>query len=684
MAIRTDQMVYQGAPAGAALQPFKLDFGGEMSMERERLKLMREQFENTKQQQQRAEALAKLEEEGRMARERMQAERAKEQQNAARDAVTLVAKREAYAKFAELNGKGDIEEARSLVPYMNSLGMQVDLEGEDGGLPRYRIHMSEQDALKAEAGGIGYPGDDSKEMLPPQGIGSTEEAFGKALEASGIAEATGQPARGPDEPDYTGGVPSNVIDTGAQHGSTMSRLNPALSGLVGAYPSEYRDSATQTAGAVAAMGLPLKESLKQFDTARGSPDSLIRADIDAQSKAGEQGVRRAEAAGKQGQDRFKDGYGYGKQISDEFDIKGVIDRRKSVAQARRVIFSSDTADDYLAGATISRMMGERGATTEGDIQRVLGTASMSFLDKIKRGLHGAAIGGLNDTQKNALLGVLKQAEESDAKRTEDFLSNMDEQMDSEDTDPDVRKGMLAYRNLVVPRDLREEYSKKREGKNAPREPGQGNAPRPFSMTDDAAPDMGEVKIPTASRIAFEHNNPGNLKYAGQEGAEQGEEAKSPDGKPAGHWARFVSVDEGLQALRAQVERDAERGLTIRQFVEKYAPKSDNNDTERYVKQALAALRADEGDLLSEVDVYDAVRFVAQKESGTQLPEQYDKPASGVPADADLPGGGFYRGGADTSNDRIQRVGPDTSNDRIERGVADPAARIKQLLDKGGY
>jgi hypothetical protein len=130
-------------------------------------------------------------------------------------------------------------------------------------------------------------------------------------------------------------------------------------------------------------------------------------------------------------------------------------------------------------------------------------------------------------------------------------------------------------------------------------------------------ETGEIVIPESSRIAYSHNNPGNLKFVGQEGATEGDAAG--DG---GSFAKFESPEAGLDALRAQIEKDAGRGLTVREFISKYAPPK-SNDTETYIRQALGSLRAKEDDLLEDLDTYDVMRFVAKKESSTELPSQYD-------------------------------------------------------------
>lgn len=133
-----------------------------------------------------------------------------------------------------------------------------------------------------------------------------------------------------------------------------------------------------------------------------------------------------------------------------------------------------------------------------------------------------------------------------------------------------------------------------------------------------------VNIPKSSRIAYVHNNPGNLKYAGQDGAQEGEPAQ--DG---GHWAAFETPEAGYAALHGQVDKDAARGMTVGQFIGKYAP-PESNDTAQYTKQASEALGVSPDAPLSSVNRERVARFMAQKESGTQI-------GGAIPANPPSPG-----------------------------------------------
>jgi len=62
--------------------------------------------------------------------------------------------------------------------------------------------------------------------------------------------------------------------------------------------------------------------------------------------------------------------------------------------------------------------------------------------------------------------------------------------------------------------------------------------------------IGTVTIPTTSRIASTNNNPGNLIYVGQDGAEQGEAKLDTNGNPTGaYWAKFSTPEAGLRYHR---------------------------------------------------------------------------------------------------------------------------------------
>lgn len=80
-------------------------------------------------------------------------------------------------------------------------------------------------------------------------------------------------------------------------------------------------------------------------------------------------------------------------------------------------------------------------------------------------------------------------------------------------------------------------------------------------------------------LAYQNNNPGNLRYVGQAGATQG----------VGGFAAFPTYDDGLAALQNQIQIYAGEGLTIQQMMNIYAPASDGNNPSSYANTIASAL-----------------------------------------------------------------------------------------------
>ena len=101
----------------------------------------------------------------------------------------------------------------------------------------------------------------------------------------------------------------------------------------------------------------------------------------------------------------------------------------------------------------------------------------------------------------------------------------------------------------------------------------GAAPIEIESSITDTEDVDFSPEPTgAGPLSVRNNNPGNLRMAGQKGAVEGE---------AG-FAKFETKEAGLRALRKQIVLDTQtRGKTLREFITKYAPPSEN-DTDAYI------------------------------------------------------------------------------------------------------
>lgn len=116
-----------------------------------------------------------------------------------------------------------------------------------------------------------------------------------------------------------------------------------------------------------------------------------------------------------------------------------------------------------------------------------------------------------------------------------------------------------------------------------------------------------IAIPQSSRLAYVNNNPGNLRYVGQAGATQGE----------GGFARFSSPQAGYQALKNQISLDASRGLTLSQFINKYAPPIENA-TSVYLSQISSRLGVNPSTKISSINLDNLAKEIARKESSTVI------------------------------------------------------------------
>ena len=115
-----------------------------------------------------------------------------------------------------------------------------------------------------------------------------------------------------------------------------------------------------------------------------------------------------------------------------------------------------------------------------------------------------------------------------------------------------------------------------------------------------------ITIP-GSTLAIRNNNPGNLRFAGQRNATLGE---------AG-FARFESLEEGFIAVIRQVKLDASRGHTLRTFLNKYAPPSEN-DTRNYLRFVTQETGNKPDDLLTDVDAREVAIAICRMECGARV------------------------------------------------------------------
>lgn len=698
MALNTNAALLQLDP----LAPLKLDLPDRKaaSMERERLQLMREQFEETKRRNTEDDRLRAMEEAGRTTREQLQNERAAAQAKAAQDAVTLQHKRAAYDDFLKYRDTGDYEGMEAGAARLHQLGADVERLGQDeNGLPSWRIEL---DAEKARAdadaqdqqaatygpnetapesldrmNALGYDTLGARDSLANTEKGaaaplSTEEAFRQAQQATrgpdepppeepepmapgvyseeamaqqeaekdaaanyaepdrsrpmapppglepSIFQAIGRPAKGPDAPDFQGGVPKNVLDFGAMNAQTQQRLGPVMANIEASMPQAYRSETAGNNRAAAGMGLPVDKAVEQSLKLRGPAETALKDELghgydvekDARKVAADAALTPVEQ-----QKLVK----YGRDAATgAFTRNGVKDSVETMLAVKTVSALLDDEfpenDDYAINF-LMKLAEQKGAQSDKDAMRMDGISAASTVEQVRAWIKKHVEGGTYEPFKNAMKAFAQRQRDQHRDNVFSFIDTEHEAADKAEH-PLEGKG----RNEIVeslPAWIRKEYNDSLPKDDREPDADPGAAPH-ASGQGGAVPD-GESPIPKTARIAYEHNNPGNLMFDKDNpaGAEVGEPKEG-----GGNWARFPTVEAGVAALEGWVERHQD--MTIRAFITKYAPPKDKNDTEKYIADAARELKADPDDTVEETDFYDMVRFIAKHESGTEMPYQHSK------------------------------------------------------------
>jgi hypothetical protein len=116
-------------------------------------------------------------------------------------------------------------------------------------------------------------------------------------------------------------------------------------------------------------------------------------------------------------------------------------------------------------------------------------------------------------------------------------------------------------------------------------------------------------------LSQKNNNPVNLRYKGQ---------RESIGKGEKDFALFSTPMAGWRAAHSQIALDITRGLTIREFIFKFAPPSENN-TNAYLDFVCKELNVAPEEELSYVSKYALAGVMAKIEG------YYDKPSETVEA-----------------------------------------------------
>ncbi len=411
--------------ASMLLQPSKTSAWdlspGPASGQREQLKLARERFEWEQKKADEQREIDRIAEEGRNARARVTSQREAEKAQAAKDAATLAARRQAQTTFSEQVAKRDFEGAEAYIPQLEMLGGGVDVTRSASGFPSYRVHDdAAKDRQTEEQNRLLY-----REMASPE--------FDQ--------EYT------PPDP-----VTGHVLDTNAMQQQTLQRLSPYLSAQVESYPEgAYQDSAASTQAGVEALGLSAADSATRFRADRAGVDAAVKDTLDAEEKANptlsemEHSTLRGRGEGG-AHDTYKDQ-----------KVPEALEARKNGLMLLEMFDKKDPRLAQVLGPAIMSMAGVKGTQSDRDLAETLGATRQTYIEQGLDWFRQRFVeGGFSPEQEKAFRTWIEEGVDQASLKAFEFMDTARGRIHSGDESEDERTG---WRNFLLrmPPEVREEY-----------------------------------------------------------------------------------------------------------------------------------------------------------------------------------------------------------------------------------
>lgn len=278
------------------------------------------------------------------------------------------------------------------------------------------------------------------------------------------------------------------------------------------------------------------------------------------------------------------------QIRGSFDNEPIVKQYNTIATTVNALKDAGTSptDDIQRVYAFAKIMDPNSAVREGEYKTVQDYAT-SLLQRagIKANRVFNNSGFLTDEARKFMLGTLNNVLTSNKKAYDNVASEYQRQID--DAYAGKPQSITNY------------------GQAFDTQPTEGDPLGLGFNQGGSGPNNAQSSIKLGSPLAVANNNPGNLRYAGQSGATPGK----------GGFAKFATPEAGVKALQNQINLDASRGLTLGQFINKYAPPSENN-TSQYLTQAINNLKVSANTPLKSIDLNKITKFMALKESSSTI------------------------------------------------------------------
>lgn len=433
----------------ASLNPVRplppMDFGesgGQTAQQREQLKLMREQFEETKRQNQEDERLRREAEAGDRQRAQLMLQKEKDQQAALAEAKLREQQEAAYGDFYKAADARDFSGMETAGQRLSAHGGLAESMGTDEqGRPSWRVAPNAQD-YQRQQGALAQQAA-PQPLAPGQGDESSLQSLNR-LSALGYDQAN-----------------AGILDTGSLIDQSRQQSRPVLEAMQQSYPESYRGSVGSSNRAAELLGVSPLATLKEAEGARGHVDPAVKGELDAQRDLDK--ARAPKPLTRM--DIASLATGGAKQAKEMYDNRGIGDTFTRSAGAQAIIdilTDDDPNNDQAIAFELPNMLGSKGAQSNKDLAVALGMDAMSTVDQIKEYLTRVISGGFTEMRKESLVEVVRNKMEKDDELIYEFLDAIDEAAKGA-KDPDIRRGLEEYAQGNVAKEYRDAWSAGKEG-----------------------------------------------------------------------------------------------------------------------------------------------------------------------------------------------------------------------------
>lgn len=139
----------------------------------------------------------------------------------------------------------------------------------------------------------------------------------------------------------------------------------------------------------------------------------------------------------------------------------------------------------------------------------------------------------------------------------------------------------------------------------------GDPTKISEVTKTSNPPTNVVAGASGNTLADRNNNPGNLRVSSRNDWQGGQEGEKG-------FVKFDTPELGARALAKTINNNV--GMTVKGFINKYAPPSEN-DTGSYIDQVSKRLGKDSSSTISKDDIPELMKVIAKREGGSFTNDQ---------------------------------------------------------------